>query len=488
MPQARLKDPLPLRMSETGSQNAMVPELHADILINVFDWYRLGSTTEDPDRNWNTERWWYTPIKVCRTWRRIIFAFPTRLDLHLVCTYGTPVEAMLSHWPPFPLIIYYSGHRPGGMAEDDRRGATFALEQRERVRRIHLAAPAASLQDLVKVMNDEYPMLQRLVIRSQTEGHADAAVTLHDNLRAPLMNSLTLSNIAVPTSSRLLGTAEGLVDIGWHNFPASPGFHPEHLVAQLSALTRLEFLAIHLRGALPNREVQQQLRGAPITRIALPSLRLLAFRGCSAYLEGILERLTAPDLRSLNVEFHNQLTFSLPAMLRFARATHRLKFRAAEMFFDEDFVSLILDPEHHGGGGGGMQPLFVQINCKSLDWQATCMSQLCRSFAPLLRTTESLTLGFHKDVAAAGWLADLDHAQWHAFLGTFGGVRTLQLSGRPVGDLYCSLQLDDGGGALFPALQELVLRGWGHKDHAFSSWLAARSAAGRPVRFVRNRE
>lgn len=478
--------------------------LNYDVLLNIFDWYRLDNTNDDFDRGWNLERWWYKLIQVCRVWRNVILASPSYLDLHLVCTYGTPVEAMLIHSPPFPLIVYFPG-KPGGMAEEDKQGAMFALRQRERVRRIHIDAPAASLHDLVKVMNDEYPILQRLVIRShKTERraaiHHDTAerVIVHEKLRAPLMHRLTLSNVALPTASKLIGAADGLVSIGLVNFPASPDLHPEHLVAQLSDLSHLEMITIHFTSATPNREVERRLQSAPLTRVTLPSLRLLAFRGGSAYLEGILARLSAPHLRTLNVEFFHHLTFSLPRLLQHTRTSDGLKFRAAELHFDKDFASLIVDPRDKRGG---TYPLHVQVSCKALDWQASCVAQICEALAPLLGETESLTLGFHKGPSSssppvmaagpgAGWQPDdVDHAQWHALLGLFASVKTLQLSGGYVGDLFRALQLVEGGFPLelLPALQELVPRGWGHADDAYSSFVAARSAAGRPVRLVRNR-
>jgi hypothetical protein len=124
-------------------------ELNDDVLLNIFDWYRLYNTTSE-DQGWNLERWWYKPIHVCRRWRHLILASPTRLDLHLVCTYGIPVEAMLSHSPPLPLIIYYP-EIPAKISAADEESAIFALQQHERVRRIHVTAPTAVLCNLFKL-------------------------------------------------------------------------------------------------------------------------------------------------------------------------------------------------------------------------------------------------------------------------------------------------------------------------------------------------
>ncbi|KAI0247739.1 hypothetical protein BJV78DRAFT_1242935 [Lactifluus subvellereus] len=462
-----------------------IGNLNHDVLLHIFDWYRLDNTMDDFDRSWNLERWWYKLIQVCHVWRHIILASPTCLNLHLVCTYGTPVEAMLTHSPPFPLIIYYPA-KLGEMAPEDKKGAVFALLKCERVRRVHLEVSTASLHDLVRVMDNDYPMLQRLVIRSQTENRArTGTVTLPKKLRAPLLHRLTLSNIALPINSVLLSSADGLVALGLHNFPACADFHPEHFVAQLAAMSHLRMVTIHFNLPIPNREIERRLLRAGVTRVTLPSLRLLAFRGSSTYLEGILKRLNAPYLQTLNVEFFNQLTFNLPFLLQLSHTMDDLKLHAAEVHFDKDFVSLIVDPHDKSGGA---YPFHLQVGCKPLDWQASCAAQICSTLAPLLARTESLRLGFHKDGLPAAWQADVDRAQWHTLLRTFGGVKTLQLAGGLVGDLFRSLQLPDGGlpQELLPGLQELVPRGWGHTDDAFSSFVTARGAAGRPIRLVRN--
>lgn len=531
-----------------------INELNYHVLLNIFDWYRVDNTTNDSDNRWNLERWWYKLAQVCRVWRDIILAHPTHLDLHLVCTYGTPVEAMLSHSPPYPLIIYYPEKLDivNAISNEDKQGAIFALRQHERVRRVHIAARGASLRELVGAMDDEYPILQELVICSQaerSENHNDTrnrnrnrnrsdnmTVALHAEFRAPLMHRLILSNVSIPTSSRLLsGAGSDLVRISLQDFPISaPDFHPAHLTAQLGALSRLEVLTVHFRVPIPNRDVVRSLQGASTTRVVLPRLRMFAYRGGSAYLEGILARLEVPELRTMNVEFFNQLSFSLPSLLQFACTAHALTFRSAELHFDNDYVSLIVDPlDKRSGGNDAVRPhpLLMQIKGKALDWQVTSILQICSAIAPLLAQTEVLTLGFHKVgsdpapagaaeagvvAAAAGWQGGdvaVDRVQWRALFRIFAGVKTVQLTGGRVGDLFRAVQprhsesnasdtgIGGGGGEgngdgedggafspeILPALQKLVLRGWGIADGLFASFIAASDAAGRTVRLVRNR-
>ncbi|KAH8990407.1 hypothetical protein EDB86DRAFT_2939204, partial [Lactarius hatsudake] len=170
--------------------------------------------------------------------------------------------------------------------------------------------------------------------------------------------------------------------------------------------------------------------------------------------------------RCSTVEFFNQLTFDLKHLCEFVRTIGEFRFCSAEMHFDKDFVSLIVDPDLERNG---TYPLVVQVKCQPLDWQATCAVQICDALKSLLVRVDSLTLGFYKDDPAL-WQDEIDHAQWHRLLQTFAGVKSLQLT----------------GGLLLPELRELVPRGWGHTDDAFTSFISARQSAGRRIRMVRN--
>jgi hypothetical protein len=87
--------------------------LNDDVLLNLFRLYQLGVADEGEDENgilildWDRQRWWYKLAQVCRRWRYLILASPSRLDLHLFCTYDVPVADMLAHSPPLPLTICY---------------------------------------------------------------------------------------------------------------------------------------------------------------------------------------------------------------------------------------------------------------------------------------------------------------------------------------------------------------------------------------------
>ena len=82
----------------------------------------------------------------------------------LVCMKGTPVADMLAHSPPIPLVIDYFREYYNITAEDEV-GTILALKQHDRVRRVRLLMPLSNLQRLIVAMDEEYPILECLILR-----------------------------------------------------------------------------------------------------------------------------------------------------------------------------------------------------------------------------------------------------------------------------------------------------------------------------------
>ena len=414
-------------------------ELNSDLLLEIFDWYRLyKTTTSNLDQiwnlGWNLERWWYKPIHVCRNWRHIVLSSPNRLNLHLVCTYGISVEDMLLHSPPLPLIIYYPSLSDKISAADEE-SIIYALQQPDRVHRIKLTAPTAVLCNLFKAMDCEFPILERLHLDLSTKGRA--GLGLPEKFLAPLLHHLTLYNISLPIQSQLLRQAENLTALQLWGLPVSPEFHPAHLVAQLSAMSRLEILTVRFYTAIPNRRFESPAQPTPIT---LPSLKRLYFLGGSTYLEGILARINAPFLSKFNVTYFNQLTFNLSRLLQVVHTSGTFSFRFTDIRFGEKTVSVVADKLPIRAGSYSFS---VRVECQPLGWQAACAAQICHTLKPLLAGAERLTIGFHKD-GSEPWKDEIDVEMWHGFLRTFAGVKSLQFTGALVGNLLRLLQLDEG--------------------------------------------
>ncbi|KAH9056284.1 hypothetical protein EDB87DRAFT_1258031 [Lactarius vividus] len=432
-------------MSNKGDRHPplmTIGALNHDVLLAIFHWYRLGNTKNGLDGGWNVERWWFKLIHTCQTWRHLILTSPTSLDLHLVCTYGTPVTTMLTHSPPLPLIIYYPGGL-GDVAGKEEEDVIFLLQYRERVRRIHIEAPVTNLLGLLGTMDGEYPALQHLVIRSYTEkpnASSRTSVELPTKLQAPLLHHLTLLNVRSPVGSELLLRAESLVTLELVDIADSLEAHPAHLVAQLAHMAQLERLVIHFCTALPNRTVERTLSRMVPTLTAFPRLKVLSFRGGSAYLEGVLARISAPSLQMLSLSFFAQLTFDLPCLVRFVCAHAEadgagFQFHTAELHFDAEAACVLLDSRVTDSGQARTNPVQLRVSCRVLDWQLAAIVQICGALAPLFGRVEHLTLGLHisypnSDANSSPDVdLDSDRAQWHSLLRTFGGAKTLELAG-----------------------------------------------------------
>ncbi len=56
------------------------------------------------------------------------------------------------------------------------------------------------------------------------------------------------------------------------------------------------------------------MRTPIMTRVTFPNLLMLGLRGASAYMEAVVRHITTPRLEKLEINFPNQLTFSVPAV------------------------------------------------------------------------------------------------------------------------------------------------------------------------------
>ncbi len=96
---------------------------------------------------------WHTLVRVCRSWRHIVFASPRRLDLQLLCTVGTPVRKYLDCWPPtFPIVINYMFLRWPLPSSEDEDSIVAALENPDRVCSIELVATSPLVEKVSGVM------------------------------------------------------------------------------------------------------------------------------------------------------------------------------------------------------------------------------------------------------------------------------------------------------------------------------------------------
>ena len=467
---------------------ASIHILDDDSLLHVFYLYRPFLLGEDEDadarlwggtRLWVRGRWWYRLAHVCKRWRNVILGSASHLGLSLVCTYGTRVAEMLEHSPPLPLVIDYPRDDCDITAEEEE-GIIFALKQRHRVLRIRLRTPVSSLQKFIAAMDEEYPVLEHLVIVLRDNS---TILIFPESFQAPHFCHLTLQGFAFPIGSRLLTTAVGLVSLYLVMVHTSTYFHPHTLLQSISLMSQLEILAMYFKFSTLNHDVERQLTNTPvIAPITLPNLRRVEFRGLSAYLEALVLPIIAPRLHKVEIEFFSQLAFSVPCLLQFINAAENVTFGLAAFTFYDKKVNVSVYPH----GETKVYALSITVNCDHLDRGVSSMAQISNSIRQIFSAVEYVALQYR---ARSEEHNEIDCAEWHKILRLFSNVKTLRIDSGLVKDLSRCLELKDEELPLnlLPKLQNLTYgrRGNSRDGAAFTSFVDARQNAGRPVTLVR---
>jgi hypothetical protein len=470
--------------------------LDDDSLLNMFSLCRPVILDESeavtPSQilgggEWNRERWWYRLVQVCRRWRYLILQSASHLRLSLVCAPGTPVTDMLANSPPFPLIIDYFDENDDINARDEE-GLIYALQQRDRVRRIRIRKTFPILERLIINLDGEFPILEYLYIRHQRYLRPvtwrDRNLNFPETFEAPHLRHLVLMNFTMPIGSPLFTTMGNLVTLSLEMIPPSAYFHPNALLQRLLLMPQLETFGITFNSYFPSGDIGRQLLRTPITmHVTLPSLRWFAFQGASAYLEALLPRLTIPLLERLQVFFFNQLIYSIPNLQQFMGAAGNLRLNAATLKFAMDCIVVMVYPHE----GAMTFTLEMMLGGKHLDWQVACTAQVFHMLSARISVLEHLTLEYHRGSISSEWNNDADRTQWRELLGSFDNLKTIYVDIALVGQLSRSLQPRDGESPteLLPELQELSYSG-GSLDDALTPFVDARRKAGRPMAVIRH--
>ena len=389
---------------------------------------------------------------------------------------------MLAHSPPLPLDFDYYNIRT--IATKDQEGAILALKQYNRLRRVRLGMSATNLHKLIMAMDDEYPILEYLIVAHPVEDESSIC-QFPETLQAPNLRHLTLQGFTLPMGSRLLTAAVGLVTLYLVMVHPSAYFRPNTLLRWLSFMPQLETLAVYFQFPVPNRDVERQLTHMPITTpITLPNLRHFEFRGVGTYFEALVHRITTPRLEKLRIWVFNQLTFSVTHLLQFVSATENLTFKSAKFWFSDKDVDVVMYPHEDAE----VYALSIAVYCWHLDWQVASASQIFGPLSPLFSAVEHLTLEHEVHSQSSEEHNEADRTEWRRLLGSFRNVKTLHIAEGLVEELSRCLGLGNGEVPLevFPELQELTYPGSGNTGDAFTSFIDARQNAGRPVTLVRS--
>ena len=134
------------------------------------------------------------------------------LDAHILCTKGAPVVGRLSLLPPLPLVIdYQSTTISTTIRARDELGISHVLRLRNRVRRVDLHIPPSSLRMLLVLLDEHFPILERLSL-SSTIGE-DTGLKIPETFLAPNLRHLKLLSINLSSELPLLSSTVSLVSL-----------------------------------------------------------------------------------------------------------------------------------------------------------------------------------------------------------------------------------------------------------------------------------
>jgi len=408
---------------------------------------------------------------------------------------------MLSHSPPLPLVVDYSGQRL--LPTKDEEGAFLALQNHNRVREIHLYASIASLDKLLAVMNGPFPVLEDLTLTRAIE-YSDADEDEEDEdvefncprlpqaFQAPQLRHLSLDRVGdvIEEGLPLLTSLSGLESLSLIGIPVSIYLPLEYLASRLSLMPQLEYLNLKFDFSISSDDVLgEQIDPPNAKQISFPNLSEIFFDGDSSYLEGLAARISAPLLMRFSAMFFEKPSSTLPHLSGLLSAAAELRFPVASIKFsgtrvdDPNVAICMASSEQTLDRLPQFAPFQMAFWCRPLNVQVASAVQICTAFTPMLSTVGRLRLDLDGGRWQLGQDGDIEDAMWHDLLRPFCNVEKLQVDAGLMGDLSRALCPDDDGQfmEILPELCKLVRPDYAHFGDAFDKFIAARRDAGQHI-------
>ncbi|KAH9972641.1 hypothetical protein BGW80DRAFT_1313996 [Lactifluus volemus] len=249
------------------------------------------------------------------------------------------------------------------------------------------------------------------------------------------------------------------------------------MVTGLSALTRLTQLCIKFE-----RFETIRVRGPPpVTRVLLPILIEFEFFGVHEYLEVLLARIDAPQLKFITTRFfgnhvdiqHQQV------MSHLLRLTHG-PFERTDVRFSLNDVDIQLYRPNGSLPVKMMTVGFVDSE-EALGQQILTVTQLALSLLSNITELEIGSQGNLDELDDVELVNLIDNPGWLVLFHTFTALRTLRLRNEIQPLVLFSLQ---GHTEVLPGLQDLYLCEWhwqGEPLQALEQFIAARQHSDHPV-------
>ena len=396
-----------------------------------------------------TDRQWQRLVHVCQRWRGLIFASPRRLDLHLKCSFGTPVRKNLIFWPvTLPLVVNFYRFRDP-ISPEDEDNVVAALEHPSRVRHITIVATAPLIKKLVTILWKPFPALTWLHLECKDSTFPVISRRFLGGSRFPRLGFLYLKHISFPRLPLHFSSARNLATLDIGEMPANGYILPDAMVRTLAVLPRLDYLSISFCQKMSLSDLSRS-QPHPQMRTIHPALTCINYRGRSEYLEDFLARIDTPEIDAVIIEYSNH-QIEISQLLQFIERTENLKidqFARARVQFTNNKYSFAL---------GRSQEAWCECNVHlqiegeaSIEAQVEDMAHLIGRFSSTFSKVDDLFAHGDNPVQTGG----TDITKWLPLFRLFPAVETLRLSGRLA--VYVTSALEDATEEMvtdvFPAL------------------------------------
>ena len=420
--------------------------LPEDILLEIFDFYRLDAMEQSKGHPWK----WHRLAHVSRKWRDVVFRSPRRLCMRILCEYGAPIGSILASWPTLPLVAKF---HVGPIPKPIPRNVRVALRRPDRLCEIDLHVTSSMLASIVEVIQKPCRALEG--IRITVEAPTGPPMLIRNAFlggSSPHLREIKLDGIAFPFPSiqQVLLSTKNLVELHLGHIPYDAYFSPNDLVTGLSTLLQLKQLTVDFH-SLPSSPPLSVTRSPP--RHTLPSLMSLYFHGTSGYLEEFVAQIELPALCKIAVRLFNDIFFEIPEFCKFVPRLNALKSPTRVIVkHSVDFIGVYFE------GNSSDENWFVGTSCRQFDWQLSFVTQITSQLSSHLSSVRSLDI--QSGVELPTGEEDMDSTEWLELFQLFTHVTEVCVSEKLVPSIVPALVVEDMAAEVLPELNSLQLEGY----------------------------
>ena len=344
------------------------------------------------------------------------------------------------------------------MEPTDEDNVIAALEHRDRVNVVRLFVTGLQMGKIAAVMQEPFPALTHLSMRSEDE---DIPVLTAEFLGgvAPRLQEITLYRIPFPALPTLLLSTGDLVTLNLFDIPDFGYISPERMIPCLAALPRLEVFAITHKDFDSRPD---PIRPPPVTRLVLPALISLSFKGLFEYLEDLAGHIDGPQLEQIStiyvdVSDHIEVT-QLSEFID--RSIGPSTFAYIHFHFPQVVFTMSREYENSAGRDRRSVATTISHAPEMVDWKLFDLVYLLREISAAFCTVVHLELeaelaetdSSDDDVRDIGWLS---------LLHQFPAMQTLYVSPGLAGVISLALKdiTVEMAAEMFPSLRLICLEG-----------------------------